>query len=161
MHLTSTVPFATGGHSALYDGSLIGRRVAVKIPKSRMPESELRILQKLMRSPHHNVVACLAICEDQDPAWTVMEKMEGDLKDLLIFHAAERLDFPMQRVRSIMHQLLSGLAHLHHHRIMHCDVKPDNILLLADRVVVADFGEPLLSATDAQASRSGRGAASA
>jgi len=64
-------------------------------------------------------------------------------------------------VRSIMHQLLSGLAHLHHHRIMHCDVKPDNILLLADRVVVADFGEPLLSATDAQASRSGRGAASA
>ncbi|GMP60873.1 hypothetical protein CsSME_00023561 [Camellia sinensis var. sinensis] len=42
----------------------------------------------------------------------------------------------------IMHRILSGVMYCHKHRIMHQDLKPDNMLidLNASVVKIADFG---------------------
>ena len=46
------------------------------------------------------------------------------------------------RLRSALVQIVSGLAHLHAHGKLHCDIKPSNVLvdLAAERVVLVDFG---------------------
>ena len=54
----------------------------------------------------------------------------------------------LQAVRNYYGQLLSAATHLQKHRVLHADVKPDNILVSADfsKVLLADFG----SAVEAQ-----------
>jgi len=39
-----------------------------------------------------------------------------------------------------MYQLLKSLDHMHSNGIFHRDIKPENILLLNDKVKLADFG---------------------
>jgi serine/threonine-protein kinase len=42
---------------------------------------------------------------------------------------------------SYTEQLLSALAYAHEHRIIHCDIKPDNVILFSGgQVRLADFG---------------------
>jgi protein kinase len=133
-------PFARGGHSHIYRGELGGLDVAVKVPKYSMEEKELKVLLKLHKYPHHNVVSIYGICKSKSPFWTIMEPLEGDLMEMLTFNMKNNMELPLQRIRNIMHQLLSGLQHLHHHRIIHRDIKPENILIQADRVAITDFG---------------------
>lgn len=47
-----------------------------------------------------------------------------------------------RRVKSYMKQLVQGLNDLHSHGIIHCDVKPDNILMSrrTGKVMIIDFG---------------------
>ncbi len=48
---------------------------------------------------------------------------------------------PESKVRNYTKQIVSGLRYLHHHNIIHKDIKPDNILLdKNDNVYISDFG---------------------
>jgi len=43
--------------------------------------------------------------------------------------------------QKLLHQLLLGLAHLHSHRILHRDLKPQNLLIdRSGNLKIADFG---------------------
>lgn len=47
----------------------------------------------------------------------------------------------VRRILSIVLQVLDGLAHAHQHRVIHCDVTPNNIFLFPNgRVALGDFG---------------------
>jgi len=48
--------------------------------------------------------------------------------------------FPEQEVKSIMYQVILGLAYMHKHGFFHRDMKPENLLVKDDFVKVADFG---------------------
>jgi serine/threonine-protein kinase len=49
---------------------------------------------------------------------------------------------PVGESRRILREVVSALAYAHAHRVIHRDIKPDNILISADgaRVMVTDFG---------------------
>ena len=50
---------------------------------------------------------------------------------------------PLSQVKAITHDLLTGLAYIHSQKIMHCDMKPENILFAGtgtNSVRIIDFG---------------------
>jgi serine/threonine protein kinase len=58
---------------------------------------------------------------------------EGDLHKHMT--TARRKFMPVKEIARYMVQLLRGLAHLHKHKVVHCDVSPQNVFLRRDREV--------------------------
>ena len=68
----------------------------------------------------------------------VLEYMDHDLTGLL---AHPEVTFTAANVKSLTHQMLSGLSYLHKRAILHRDMKGSNILLNArGELKLADFG---------------------
>ncbi|XP_068117542.1 serine/threonine-protein kinase D3-like [Hyperolius riggenbachi] len=124
-----------------------GRDVAIKvIDKLRFPsrqESQLRnevaILQNL-RSP--GIVDLEAMCETPERIYVVMEKLHGDMLEMILSSDKGRL--PERITRFLVTQILMALRHLHSKNIVHCDLKPENVLLATEdpfpQVKLCDFG---------------------
>ena len=96
---------------------------------------EARVLAKLS---HPNIVRVLRFFEAFGTAYLVMEYCEGKTLDRMI---KEHGPMPPDQVISILHQLTSGLIHVHQHDYLHRDIKPANIFIRKDNeVVLIDFG---------------------
>lgn len=71
---------------------------------------------------------------------------------------ADRLGYRMSTSKALdfAEQLIEALAYAHEHRVIHCDVKPDNLILFADGALrLGDFGLAKHSTRTLQASSSG------
>eukprot|EP00095_Tigriopus_kingsejongensis_P005671 maker-scaffold377_size191454-snap-gene-0.32 protein:Tk05671 transcript:maker-scaffold377_size191454-snap-gene-0.32-mRNA-1 annotation:"serine threonine-protein kinase d1" len=124
-----------------------GHPVAVKvIDKMRFPtkqeaalKNEVAILQNLH---HPGVVNLERMFETPEQIFVVMEKLKGDMLEMILSSEKGRLS---ERItRFIVTQILVALKHLHSKNIVHCDLKPENVLLSSDsdfpQVKLCDFG---------------------
>ncbi|CAN9507333.1 unnamed protein product [Ophioblennius macclurei] len=124
-----------------------GRDVAIKIiDKMRFPtkqESQLRnevaILQKLQ---HPGVVNLDCMFETAEQVFVVMEKLHGDMLEMIL--SSEKSRLPERLTKFLVTQILVALKHLHLKDIVHCDLKPENVLLASaepfPQVKLCDFG---------------------
>ncbi|XP_031446366.1 serine/threonine-protein kinase 36 isoform X2 [Phasianus colchicus] len=116
--------------------------VALKfIPKVGRSEKELKNLQReieIMRGLHHpNIIQMLDSFETDKEVVVVTDYAEGELFQIL----EDDGSLPEDQVQTIAAQLVSALYYLHSHRILHRDMKPQNILLGKDGVIkLCDFG---------------------
>ncbi|NXF31927.1 STK36 kinase, partial [Nyctibius bracteatus] len=116
--------------------------VALKfIPKVGRSEKELKNLQReieIMRGLHHpNIIQMLDSFETDKEVVVVTDYAEGELFQIL----EDDGSLPEDQVQTIAAQLVSALYYLHSHRILHRDMKPQNILLGKDSVIkLCDFG---------------------
>ncbi|XP_067385529.1 serine/threonine-protein kinase 36 [Emydura macquarii macquarii] len=116
--------------------------VALKfIPKVGRSEKELKNLQReieIMRGLHHpNIVHMLDSFETDKEVVVVTDYAEGELFQIL----EDDGNLPEDQVQDIASQLVSALYYLHSHRILHRDMKPQNILLGKGGVIkLCDFG---------------------
>ena len=64
--------------------------------------------------------------------------MDSDLKKYLDSNGG---DVSLQTIQSLMQQLLRGIAYCHEHRVLHRDLKPQNLLINKRmELKLADFG---------------------
>ncbi len=123
------------------------RRVAIKtLHPSRLAEPDgARLLERLRGEArlcgallHPNIVTLYEQGEERNIPFLVLELLEGKtLKEHL--EAGDR--FTTDRVVEIFYQILDALAYMHASDVLHLDLKPANIILLAEhRVKVTDFG---------------------
>ncbi|XP_075386498.1 serine/threonine-protein kinase 36 isoform X1 [Tenrec ecaudatus] len=116
--------------------------VALKfIPKLGRSEKELRNLQReieIMRGLRHpNIVHMLDSFETDKEVVVVTDYAEGELFQIL----EDDGKLPENQVQAIAAQLVSALYYLHSHRILHRDMKPQNILLAkGGGIKLCDFG---------------------
>ncbi len=68
----------------------------------------------------------------------VFEFMEKDLLVLMKSYEPKRL--PENKIKDIIYQTLLGLAYMHKYGFFHRDLKPENLLLVDDKIKIADFG---------------------
>ncbi|XP_006168719.1 serine/threonine-protein kinase 36 isoform X2 [Tupaia chinensis] len=116
--------------------------VALKfIPKLGRSEKELKNLQReieIMRGLRHpNIVHMLDSFETDKEVVVVTDYAEGELFQIL----EDDGKLPEDQVQVIAAQLVSALYYLHSHRILHRDMKPQNILLAkGGGIKLCDFG---------------------
>lgn len=124
-----------------------GRSVAVKFYLHRggvnwsLLSREVKNLVTLSADRH--VVQVLEVGWDADPPYYVMELINGgSLEDLL----QVRPRLPVAEAVEMFRKICTGLNHCHAKGVLHCDIKPANILLGDDlEPRLADFGQSRLS----------------
>jgi serine/threonine protein kinase len=124
-----------------------GRQVAIKFyaDRGRVDWSLLsREVEKLaFLSADRYVVQLLDVGWDAEPPYYVMEYVEhGSLEDLLRREKKLRPDTAV----AVFRDVAIGLLHAHAKGVLHCDLKPANVLLDQDtKPRLADFGQSRLS----------------
>lgn len=143
-----------GGMAVVYKAQdmQLGRDVAVKVLRGQFGTDEdfirrfRREAQNAASLSHPNVVQIYDVGQDEDLYYIVLELVEGrSLKEVI----QQQGPLPVAEVARIAMEILGALSHAHHHRIVHRDVKPHNILIARDgRVKVTDFGIARATTTD-------------
>jgi serine/threonine-protein kinase len=102
---------------------------------------------------HPNIVTVYDVGKEGNVAYMAMEFIEGqELRSLL----AEGRALPVSQAVSIAAQVAEGLAYAHQHGVVHRDVKPANIMVLADGPVkITDFGIARMRASADELTQSG------
>jgi hypothetical protein len=124
-----------------------GRQVAIKFYAHRggLDWSFLsREVEKLaFLAADRYVVQLLDVGWDSTPPYYVMEYVErGSLEDRL----RNEGPLPVEQAVSLFRDVAQGLVHAHDKGVLHCDLKPANILLDHEgRPRIADFGQSRLS----------------
>ncbi|KAK7079945.1 Serine/threonine-protein kinase 36, partial [Halocaridina rubra] len=121
---------------------ITGQSVALKfIPKRNKVARELKSLRRecdIQRGlAHPNIVRMIDSFETDNEVVAVSEYVPGQLFQLLESNGPLR----EERVRQIACNLVSAIYYLHSHRILHRDIKPQNILLASSgEAKLCDFG---------------------
>ena len=146
---------AAGGFATVYEAldRIEGRRVALKIPLAVDSESRewfRREVRLAARLEHPNILPLKSA--DVIDGLLVCAFPLGD--ESLHHRLARRMSINVGLEYS--EQILAGLAHVHQHGIVHCDIKPENFIVFPGRQLrLADFGLAKTSARMLRGSASG------
>lgn len=135
-----------GGSGAVFEGELVdGTKVAVKMlgQKEQGKKEFLAEVETIGNIHHLNLVRLIGYCYERFHRLLVYELMSnGSLEKWIFPPTSYILDWKTRF--NIMHDVAKGLSYLHEecrHRIIHLDIKPQNILLDSSfNAKVSDFG---------------------
>lgn len=121
-----------------------GRTVAIKFLKKqflfqpRWVDSFLREVQMVSRLQHPGIISIHGLGKTPNRGFfLVMEWAPGG--DLTRYALAKRL--PLKQVCQWLLELSAALQHAHQHGVIHCDLKPANVLIGSDgHLLLSDFG---------------------
>ncbi|PPD76288.1 hypothetical protein GOBAR_DD26790 [Gossypium barbadense] len=140
----------TGSYGRVYKGVLPDdTSIAVKVlhlQSGNSIKSFNRECQVLKRIRHRNLIRIITACSLPDFKALVLPYMaNGSLDSRLYPHSESGFsDLTLTQRVSICSDIAEGMAYLHHHspvRVIHCDLKPSNVLLNDDMTaLVSDFG---------------------
>ena len=135
-----------GGMADVYKGedTLLGRPVAIKILHSNFASDDefvsrfKREAQAAGKLNHPNIVNMYDVGYDQGMHYIIMEYVDGEtLKEYITRHHRLSIDEAVKITIAIG----EGLEHAHAMGIVHCDIKPHNVIITnTGRVKVTDFG---------------------
>jgi len=120
------------------------RRAAVKLISPRISRNPQAVEQFLTEArsiaalDHPNIVHAYNVDTFGDQYYLVMEYVEGEsLQELVDAHGP----LPIPEAADVIRQCAEGLSHVHDQGILHCDIKPANLLVNGQGVVkILDLG---------------------
>ncbi|KAK9277718.1 hypothetical protein L1049_007265 [Liquidambar formosana] len=105
-----------------------------------VPSAVIREVSLLKELEHSNIVRFLDVLSNEKGVDLVLEYLDYDLKQFIRYQP--RIMEDPRVIKSFLHQILSGVAYCHTHKILHRDLKTRNLLVDWERKIVklADFG---------------------
>lgn len=89
---------------------------------------------------HENIVALHDVIHTENKLMLVFEHMDGDLKKYMDTNGDRGALKPLT-IKSFMYQLLKGIDFCHQNRVLHRDLKPQNLLINSKgSLKLGDFG---------------------
>ncbi len=138
-----------GGFAEVYLGEhvYLKSQAALKILHTLLKEEDaevfLREAQTLVRLTHSHIVRVLDFAIDDGIPFLVMEYATGGT---LRQRHAKGARLPLESILPYVQQVASALEYAHDQRLIHRDVKPENMLLgPRDEVLLSDFGLAMLA----------------
>ncbi|MCB2202418.1 protein kinase [bacterium] len=139
-------PLGSGGMAVVHKAldTMLERIVAVKILREDYAKDEdfrNRFKQEAKAAAnlsHPNIIGVYDFGLDEDQVFIVIEYIDGtDLKSLI----RQKGYFSVEDTVGLMVQACAGVGYAHRAGLVHCDIKPHNMLVSKDfRLKVTDFG---------------------
>ncbi|MCU0493499.1 MAG: serine/threonine protein kinase [Chloroflexaceae bacterium] len=130
-----------GGAGSVYESvhPILNQPVAVKVLDTQAPDVRqafVREAQAVAMLSHPNIINVFEVGKHQGQPFLVMELLATSLADRIALGP-----LPLDEAIDLLLPLLDGLTYAHRRGLVHCDLKPANVLLRADGTpVLADFG---------------------
>jgi len=125
------------------------KKIRLETETEGVPSTAIREIALLKELDHPAIVQLLDVVHSDDQKlYLVFEYLDKDLKKLMDDQSTaakargeRNLGLPEPVVRSYLRQVLEGIAYCHQHRVLHRDLKPQNLLVNSKgEIKLADFG---------------------
>jgi len=113
------------------------KRIRLESEDEGVPCTAIREISLLKELDHENIVKLYEIVHETDQLTLVFEFCDFDLKKYLDNHNGI---ISSTKLKSFLYQLCLAVAFCHKQRVLHRDLKPQNLLLKDDVLKLADFG---------------------
>uniref|UniRef100_A0A8D2J9K8 Cyclin-dependent kinase 2 n=1 Tax=Varanus komodoensis TaxID=61221 RepID=A0A8D2J9K8_VARKO len=116
------------------------KKIRLDTETEGVPSTAIREISLLKELNHPNIVKLLDVIHTENKLYLVFEFLHQDLKKFMDSSSSiNGVELPL--IKSYLYQLLQGLAFCHSHRVLHRDLKPQNLLINAEGAIkLADFG---------------------
>ncbi|KAG2187587.1 hypothetical protein INT44_005276 [Umbelopsis vinacea] len=123
------------------------KRIRLDNEEEGVPCTAIREISLLKELKHPNIVRLYDVLHTEKKLTLVFEYLDSDLKKFLDSYGG---DIDTLTIKQFMYQLLKGIAFCHEHRVLHRDLKPQNLLInkkgdlkLGDFGLARAFGIPV------------------
>ncbi|KAI8880978.1 Pkinase-domain-containing protein [Backusella circina FSU 941] len=114
------------------------KRIRLDNEEEGVPCTAIREISLLKELKHPNIVRLYDVLHTEKKLTLVFEYLDSDLKKFLDSYGG---DIDVITVKQLMYQLLKGIAFCHAHRVLHRDLKPQNLLInKKGELKLGDFG---------------------
>ncbi|KAK9378382.1 kinase-like domain-containing protein [Kockiozyma suomiensis] len=135
-----------GTYATVYKGRnrATGELVAMKEinldSEEGTPSTAIREISLMKELKHENIVALYDVIHTENKLNLVFEHMDRDLKKYMDSRG-DHGALEYATIKSFMYQLLTGIAFCHDNRVLHRDLKPQNLLISnKGQLKLGDFG---------------------
>lgn len=102
-----------------------------------VPPTAIREISVLKEISHENIVKLKDIVHSEARLYLIFEYLEKDLRNFI----ESTKEIPESLIKKFLVQILTAVSHCHQHRILHRDLKPQNLLISNRQIIkLADFG---------------------
>ncbi|PYH88357.1 negative regulator of the PHO system, partial [Aspergillus ellipticus CBS 707.79] len=118
-------------------GELVALKEIALDTEEGTPSTAIREISLMKELHHENILRLHDVIHAESKLMLVFEYMDKDLKRYMDTTG----ELPPATIKSFVYQLLQGVSYCHDHRILHRDLKPQNLLVNAQgQLKLGDFG---------------------
>jgi len=115
------------------------KKIRLESEDEGTPSTAVREISILKQLQHPNIVQLIEVIHTETSLTLVFEYLDQDLKNYLDACGEKGIDD--YTIKSFLFQLLQGIGYCHKHRVLHRDLKPQNLLInMEGELKLADFG---------------------
>ncbi|KAJ6811333.1 cell division control protein 2-like protein A [Iris pallida] len=116
------------------------KKIRLEQEDEGVPSTAIREISLLKEMQHGNIVRLQDVVHSEKRIYLVFEYLDLDLKKHM--DSCPELTKDPRLVKKFLYQILCGIAYCHSHRVLHRDLKPQNLLIdrRTNALKLADFG---------------------